>query len=164
MADNELLELRVSDQDNAEYQETSPEEGTGLAGELGASREGGDSSDEKLLDLTEVDKEFDWEVTPELAEYFAKNAKTFIPTKVIKEKILDEYPVPKNLPTLPKLDSAIATVIPEGHTAISQVESLGTMGNMGRCPGYVGPYAIHVARAAQPEVFKSAKAGGRITP
>ena len=85
--------------------------------------------DLELNDLTKVGKEYAWEVEGKLAEYFNKNARKFIPTKTIKEHILDECPVPSNLLDTPKLDTALAAVIPEGHTALSEVEALGESGS-----------------------------------
>ena len=81
--------------------------------------------DLELNDLTKVGKEYAWEVEGKLAEYFNKNARKFIPTKTIKEHILDECPVPSNLLDTPKLDTALAAVIPEGHTALNEVEAPG---------------------------------------
>ena len=102
----------------------TPEGGKNARGEeVDVPKEGDDTSDE-LFNLTNLDKLNEWQVESKLAEYFNSNARTFIPTKTLKERILDDCPVPTNIAKLPVLDKAIKKVIPEASVAIGEDKKL----------------------------------------
>ena len=133
MSADEILDV-ATPTDNELNPPADPEislgEGKGTTEVEGKSDALLEGDDLNLVDLTKVGKENDWEFEQRLADYFNANVKFFIPTKVLKERILDECPPPKNLCLLPKLDKAMNSVIPEAHSALKECDALGDVWEM----------------------------------
>ena len=80
--------------------------------------------DEDLFDLTKLGDQNEWAVSEKLANYFNANARKFISPKILKERILEDLPIPKNLMKIPELDKAILDVIPKGAYVLTEDKTL----------------------------------------
>ena len=80
---------------------------------LSSESSGDSSSEDNIWQMTKSGEENSWKLPKDLAKSFSRNLREHYTEAEIRENILEDFPVPKNIDSTPQLDSLMETYLGE---------------------------------------------------